>query len=288
MLVIVLLSVWAAAQAPVARVLVEGTEHEVTVLRDIRDIPYITASSDADLYFAQGYVTAGDRLWQMDLMRRVARGRTAEIFGRARLEEDKRWRRFGFSANVEQSLKTLSPELRAALDDYARGVNAYIAGLNEDSLPLEFKILQYRPEPWTATDTLVIGKILADALSTTWQNDLMRASAASLPKEKFADLTNIVTPLDVVLFGKDGSVGGERASGSSAAGPETLTAAAADGELRRSSLELVGLYAEDLAASNNWVISGKRTADGKPILANDPHLAPSAPGIWYMTHLTAP
>src|SRR5690348_206654 len=99
-----------------------GIKANVTVRRDSRSIPYIRAASDEDLYFVQGYVTASDRLWQMDLMRRLVRGETAEIFGRATLDEDKRWRRYGFANVADESLQFLSPDLRSALDAYARGV----------------------------------------------------------------------------------------------------------------------------------------------------------------------
>ena len=284
-------------------VVLAGLKGEVTVRRDGRWIPYIEAKSDSDLYYAQGYTTASDRLWQMDLLRRVARGETAEIFGKSVVEEDKRWRRFGFAEIANQSLGQLTPALRTALDDYARGVNAYIATLNDAMMPVEFKILQYKPRQWTPSDTIVIGKILADALSTTWRNDLLRASLLNLPKDKFADLTNQVTPYDVVLFGKDigmpanGMQKPDREGGRNPHTASDVTAlltrgllqfADEDEQLRASSLSRVGLYAESLAASNNWVISGKRTTDGKPILANDPHLAPSAPGIWYLTELTSP
>ena len=139
----------------------------------------------------------------MDLMRRLSRGETAEIFGKQTLEEDKRWRKFGFSKIAEESLRYLTPDLRTALDSYTAGVNAYIATLDDATMPVEFKILQYKPRPWLATDTIVIGKILADALSSTWQNDLLRASLQNLPKDKLDDLYNNVTPYDVVLFGKD-------------------------------------------------------------------------------------
>ncbi|MEP6703664.1 MAG: penicillin acylase family protein, partial [Acidobacteriota bacterium] len=137
------------------------------------------------------------------------------------------------------------------------------------------------------------GKILADALSSTWRNDLLRASLQTLPKEKVADLTNQVTPYDVVLFGKDGRAAAPAAVStgvrSGQSGLEDILAASELLEnARRSSLERIGMYAEELAASNNWVISGKRTADGKPLLANDPHLRPAAPGIWYLTHLSNP
>ncbi len=277
------------AQAPA--IAVKELKASASVRRDARSIPYIEAANDNDLYFVQGYVTASDRLWQMDLLRRVARGETAEIFGKAALEEDKRWRRFGFSKVVDDSLVHLSPELRVALDNYARGVNAYIATLDDKSLPVEFRILQYKPREWTPADSVIVGKILADALSSTWRNDLLRASMQTLPKDKLADLMNQVTPYDVVLFGKDSGNAerGMRNADSGGVISERLLSQAEDADkVRESSLSRVGFYAEELAASNNWVISGKRTADGKPILANDPHLRPNAPGIWYLTHLTTP
>jgi penicillin amidase len=276
------------AQVPTERVTNSGLREEVTVRRDARDIPYIEAKNDADLYFAQGYVTASDRLWQMDLMRRLARGELAEIFGDRVLDEDKRWRRFGFAAIAQQSMTTQPPELTAALRDYAHGVNAYIDSLTDENMPVEFRILQYRPRHWEPTDTFVIGKILADALSTTWRNDLIRASIQSLPTDKVADLTNQTTPYDVVLFGKDHPANKRSSTEVPPAGTDLLAMAERDERLRVSSLERVGLSAEGLAASNNWVISGKHTADGKPLLANDPHLAPSAPGIWYLAHLSSP
>ena len=266
---------------------VSGLTSKVTVRRDSRSIPYIEAANDKDLYFAQGFETARDRLWQMDLLRRVARGETAEIFGKQTLEEDKRWRRFGFAKIADDSIGFLSPELRAALEAYTNGVNAYVATLDDKTLPVEFRILQYKPAPWKPSDTVVIGKILADALSTTWRYDLLKASLANFDKEKLADLNNIVTPYDVVLFGAD-KAAAKTAVISAAPSRSILELAEKDEELRRSSLERVGLYMEDLAASNNWVISGSRTADGKPILANDPHLPASVPGIWYLANLSTP
>lgn len=269
---------------------VPGLKAPVTVRKDGRGIPYIEAQSDDDLYFAQGYVTASDRLWQMDLLRRTAGGELSEIFGKAVLEEDKRWRRYGFKSIVEQSLPMLSPGLRAGLESYARGVNAYIASLNDTTTPVEFKILQYKPREWKASDALLIGKILAEGLSSTWRNDLMRLSIASLPADKFADLTNNVTKYDVVLYGKD-TVKSQTAKTkalSSNLSPHVDEIIALEEQTRKASLERIGFYAEDLAASNNWVISGKRTKDGKAMLANDPHLSATAPGIWYLVNLSAP
>ncbi len=288
---VLLISTVSFAQVSTKNLPVAGLAQTVTIRRDARSIPYIEAANDADLYFAQGFVTASDRLWQMDLLRRVSRGELAEIFGKQALEEDKRWRRYGFSKVAEESLATLDPQLKKALEDYARGVNAYIATLDKETLPAEFKILQYSPAPWKPTDTICLGKILADGLSSTWRLDLIRATIQKLPKDKLADLTNNVTPDDVILFGKDGrqpKKTGQNTNYELRITNVDLAFADRDALIRQNSLSRVGLYAEDLAASNNWVISGKRTADGKPILANDPHLQPAAPGIWYLSHLSTP
>lgn len=268
---------------------ITGLRDKVIVQRDDRGIPYIEAKNELDLYFMQGYVIASDRLWQLDLLRRLARGETAEIFGRMTLEQDKRWRRFGFAKVASDSLDRMGPEIVRALRAYSDGVNAYMSSLPDDKLPREFQILRYKPRPWEPADSLVIGKILADALSSTYQRDLQRLAIAGMPADKADDLTKTVTPYDVVLFGKDSKPPGRVSE--IAPHPNDLNWSDQlfkDNKLREASLRSVGLYAEDLAASNNWVISGKRTASGKPILANDPHLAPAAPGIWYMAHLSMP
>ncbi len=283
------LSVLSIPSYPQTTTTVSGLASQVTVRRDSRGIPYIEAKNDADLYFAQGYVTASERLWQMDLMRRVARGETAEIFGQQALEGDKRWRRFGFASLTETASRNLTGEMRVAMEAYASGVNAYIASLDDKTMPVEFTILQYKPRAWTVADSLVIGAVLADALSNTWQTDLLRQQLSVLPKEKFADLTDPVTPFDVVLYGKDTKPAPVAAAVNTKQPSAEITALAQkDEQLRKDSLEMVGLYAEGLAASNNWVVSGKRTADGKTMLASDPHLAPSAPGIWYLASLQSP
>ncbi len=269
---------------------IAGLKEKVIIRKDARSVPYIEANNDADLYFAQGFVTASDRLWQMDLYRRVASGRTAELFGKITLEEDKRWRRFGFQPIVEESYKNFSAEYKSVLDNYARGVNAYIATLNDETMPAEFKILKYKPEPWKPTDSLIIGKILADGLSTSWFEDAMKAKFTDLPKEKFNQLFIEKTPFDVLVVGKDeDKVSSSDFQVPSSKFDENLFAAAKNEEaLRKSSLERIGFYQEFNAASNNWVISGKRTLDGKPILANDPHLDASAPSIWYLSNLSTP
>ncbi len=275
---------------------VAGLKENVVVRRDGRGIPYIEAKSEADLYFAQGFITAQDRLWQMDLFRRVAGGEVSEIFGATRLEEDKRWRKFGFAKIAADTVPLMQPEVRAALENYARGVNAYIASLDDKSFPVEFQILQYRPREWRVTDSILIGKILSDGLSSSWQQDLVKAL---IPADKRAEMFDPRSNYDVLLFGKDkvqsskfkvkGSKSEEIANSQlSTLNSQLLSALAQAENVRKSSLERIGFYAEDLAASNNWVVSGKKTADGKPLLANDPHLQASEPAIWYLVNLTAP
>ena len=284
-------TVFCWAQIPSRTLQINGLQKNVTVFRDGRGIPHIEAESEDDLFFAQGFVMASDRLWQMDLYRRVARGETAEIFGKAILDEDKRWRKFGFSHIAEENLKNTAPEVRRALENYARGVNAYLATLDSKSLPPEFQILQYRPAEWKPTDSIIIGAILADGLSTTWTSDLTKAALQDLPKEKFDLMFAPDSRDDVLLVGKDSEKAKSKAQTSDQKIPvsnSVFDLIAQAETIRKNSLERIGVYAENLSASNNWVISGKRTLDGKPILANDPHLQAAQPPIWYLVNLSAP
>jgi penicillin amidase len=273
---------------------VAGLGQAVTIRRDERGIPYIEAADETDLYFAQGYVTASDRLWQMELLRRTARGELAEIFGagpeNSALESDKQHRRYGFARLAERQAVMLPPKLRAALEAYARGVNAYAESLDAKSLPPEFQILQIKPRPWQPADSLAIGKLFDETLSTSWGTELTRAAFADLPQSVREQLFPETSPLDVLLVGKDQPIKIKTSSLQQKAtvGADTLQALAVAESARRESLERVGLYALDLAASNNWVVNGKHTVTGKPLLANDPHLNASAPSVWYMAHLSTP
>src|SRR5258705_3323303 len=184
----------------------KGLHDRVTIIRDERGIPYIEAKNDADLYFAQGYATASDRLWQMDLFRRNARGELAEILGagpnNAVLEQDKQHRIIGFAHEADAEAAQATPQSRAILEAYANGVNAYIASLDARSLPPEFQILQYKPRPWTVSDSLIVVKIFFESLSSTWRLDLMREALSVLPAEKRAALMPEISPLDVLVVGK--------------------------------------------------------------------------------------
>lgn len=277
----------------------------VSVRRDGRGVPYVEARSQSDLFCAQGYVAASDRLWQMDLFRRTARGELAEILGSAALDQDKHFRTYGFTAITEAGVDKLAPEVRAAYDAYAAGVNAFISGCPPSELPLEFQLLGYEPRPWTVSDSLAVGKILAEALATSWPNDLIRTMFVDVPRERRDRLFGEISPLDVVIVGTDAldrrgraAVARRFAAAEKRAVPpdrvvpthpvvkrETLPDIVARKRARAAGLRRVGMYASQRAMSNNWVVSGRHTDTSKPLLANDPHLSPAAPGVWYLAHL---
>ncbi|HEY3580979.1 MAG TPA: penicillin acylase family protein, partial [Pyrinomonadaceae bacterium] len=277
---------------------IKGLKQRATIVRDERGIPYIDAKNDDDLYFAQGYVTAADRLWQMDLFRRTARGELAEILGAGPnnfvLDQDKLHRTYGFAQEADAEIAQASPKSLAIFEAYARGVNAYAASLDPKSMPPEFQILSYSFRPWTPADSLIIIKIFAESLSDTWRLDLMRQAMASLPAEKRDGLLVETSPLDVLVVGKDKPASAKSASAransalSNSLSSQALAALARNQAVAAAALDRIGFYAEALAASNNWVVSGSHTVTGKPLLANDPHLPPSAPSIWHMVHLNAP
>ncbi|HEX8174776.1 MAG TPA: penicillin acylase family protein [Pyrinomonadaceae bacterium] len=269
-----------------------GLRERVTVRRDERGIPYIEAGNLIDLCFAQGFVTASDRLWQMELVRRSMRGEAAEILGRSVLEQDKLFRTYGFARVAEAEVAGASKEAREQLEAYARGVNAYMESLDAKTLPPEFQILQYRPRPWTPADSLLIVKLFFEFLSDTWQTDLMRAALSNLPADKREALLVETSPLDVVVVGQDVPKAKAKQSPQKDSNIRVdVSTLRALGEVRANierAAERLGVLDLNREASNNWVVSGKRTASGKPLLANDPHLLPSAPSIWYMVHLSAP
>ncbi|NOT59520.1 MAG: penicillin acylase family protein, partial [Acidobacteria bacterium] len=281
------------AQAPATApdtLKVAGLRERVTVRRDERHIPYIEAANEHDLYFAQGFVTASDRLWQMDLLRRNARGELAEIFGNVAVNEDIRRRKLGFAKFSEDIASKMTGAARDVNQAFADGVNAFITQQTEATLPVEFRILKYAPRQWTIADSMVISFMMMESLSTTWSQDVMRAAFADLPAAMRKELLMEFTPMDTPVVGSDKN-GKQQAKQMNNALPvsRALIAATLNDEAQRErSLALAGLHAEGLAASNNWVVSGKKTASGKPLLSNDPHLAPSIPNIWYLVHLSAP
>lgn len=203
LLILICLPIVPPTSAQQNAVQLQGIKDRITIRRDERGIPYIEAQNDEDLYFGQGYATAQDRLWQMDLFRRTARGELAEIFGArlnpAVLDQDKLHRTYGFAQVAEAEVAAASPRTRAMLEAYARGVNAYAASLDPKSMPPEFQILQYSFRPWTPADTCVLVKIFFEALSDTWRIDIMRQAMSVLPAEKRAELLPEISPIDVLV-----------------------------------------------------------------------------------------
>lgn len=272
---------------------IKGIKDKITIYRDERGIPYIEAQNDEDLYFAQGYATAADRLWQMDLFRRTVRGELAEVLGKVQnniaVDQDKLHRTYGFTQVAEAEFAAASPRTRAVFEAYARGVNAYATSLDPKSMPPEFQILQYSFRPWTPVDSLAVFKIFFEALSDTWRLDIMRQALSVLPAEKRAELLPEISPIDVLVVGKDVQTKGTSAQlKPEPASREFLERLAYNQAIAASALNRIGFGTDALAASNNWVVSGNRTVTGKPLLANDPHLRPTAPSIWHMIHLSAP
>jgi len=272
---------------------VQGIKGPITIRRDERGIPYIEAQNDEDLYFGQGYATAQDRLWQMDLFRRTARGELAEVLGAGpnniAIEQDKLHRNYGFAHAAEAEAAAASPRARALLEAYARGVNAYAASLDPKSMPPEFQILQYSFRPWTPADTCVVVKIFYEALSDTWRLDIMRQAMSVLPAEKRAELLPEISPIDVLVVGKDTPSKPKSAHiAPGSVSNEILAKLAYNQQIAAAALARIGFDTDALAASNNWVVSGNHTVTGKPLLANDPHLRPTAPSIWHLVHLSAP
>jgi len=281
----------------------QGLQGKVQVFRDSHGVPHIKAASLKDLMFAQGYVTAQDRLWQMDLSRRIAQGRLSELFGPRTLHSDIMNRTLGLKQAAERGVKELDPEEQALLHDYARGVNAFIR-THQSRLPIEFLLLRYHPEAWRESDSLEVALNMARLLNTSWPDELMRERVRSrLGSEALeSDIFPASSPLDHPVAHLSPNVSPPAVPGSvGPSAPKTLlqqlpeapgktivplrdNLAGMDPMLR--ALESPSSYTG--VGSNNWVVSGAHSRSGKPLLANDPHLPYGIPSIWYMVHLEAP
>jgi penicillin amidase len=275
----------------------------VTATRDAHGVPYIHASSMDDLIFAQGYITAQDRLWQMDLLRRHAAGQLAAILGRSLLDHDRLQRTLQIRAAADHATAALPPDQRHWLEVYARGVNASIAA-QHGHLPIEFRLLGYQPAPWSSRDSILVELALFQDLTTSFPEKLGReALAAQLPPELIADLyptgswrdhapgqpmPDITAPQppipDVPL--DESQVSQLRRSAPRLNACNTVSSANLLALNR--TLALFHRSCDTcVAGSNAWAVSGERTASGKPMLSNDMHLALQIPGIWYEADLEA-
>lgn len=218
-------------------VLMAGVRQPVAIVRDSIGVPHIRAASIEDALFAQGYVTAQDRLWQMDAIRRLASGELAEVVGAAAAESDTEARRLRLRRAAEAHAASLPEKDRALLAAYARGVNDFIDS-NRANLPVEFRLLGYQPRPWSVADSIAIGLHMYRTLTTTWDDELIKWQMMRTgDPAKVAQLFPARAGSEVTL------------------------------------------------GSNAWAVAGARTASGKPILANDPHLEFAFPATWYQVHL---
>jgi penicillin amidase len=265
-----------------------GLTSTVTVRRDTHGVPHIRAANLDDLFMAQGYVTAQDRLWQMDMARRMAAGNAAEILGPALVEQDRMQRVLLMRETAERIVARLSENDRSYFNDYAHGVNIFIA-THEDNLPSEFRLLMYKPRPWQPVDSILIAMGMAQMLDQHWDMKL--------------DRERVVARLGPALAASLYPVGSWRDHPPAQAPPDLSSPQSFVPEIPLDStqtsvqdlLHLRRLVESSRAGcpgcipgSNEWVVSGAHTASGKPILSNDMHLDHQIPGIWYEADLQAP
>ncbi|HZW14373.1 MAG TPA: penicillin acylase family protein [Noviherbaspirillum sp.] len=251
-----------------------GIAASIDIVRDAEGVPHIYAKSADDAYFALGFVHAQDRLWQLELNRRIPAGTMAEILGPGALDADRFLRTLGVRRNAEKILAHLSPETRASLEAYARGVNAYLAN-RKGPLPPEFILTGApAPAPWEPVDSVGWQTMMAWDLGANWTQELLRMRMSQ--RLSLAQINEFLAPYpgDPVLATQDYTKLYRELTGTT----EQLAAVAA---IAPSS------YVDGMG-SNEWVVSGALSDTGKPLLANDPHLGLYAPALWYFAHLSAP
>lgn len=237
-------------------------KEEVTVTRDESGVPHIQAETLQDLYTAQGYIQAQDRLFQMELARRQASGTLSEVIGEASVNNDKYFRTLGLRRAAEKSYEIYDQETIDVLQWFSDGVNAYMnEAIETNSLPIEFTLIGANPEPWTPIDSLTIGKFMAFDLGGHWERQAFNYYLLNqFSGEKAYEL--------FPFYPKD---------------RKTII----EDEIDIASSFKEAVIPEPFNGSNNWVVSGDKTASGKPLLADDPHLGLSTPSIWYQMHLEA-
>ncbi|GAA5201012.1 penicillin acylase family protein [Microbacterium jejuense] len=291
---------------------VTGLDDQVTVQRDALGVPTITADSSHDLFFAQGYVQAQDRFWEMDFRRHVTSGRLSELFGESQLGTDKFLRTLGWHAIAEQEVEALSDTERAYYEAYADGVNAYLADHQGADASFEYAVLglqnpDYEIEPWTPADSVAWLKAMAWDLRSNIESETERAVLASDYSEaqidelypgypfdrnpvivpKISTVPALGTAPDATAEGTtDGATEGDAAG--DAAGSTDGSTVGIEWTQVDSVIEAVGELVGDAGegiGSNSWVVSGANTDTGKPLLANDPHLGASLPSVWHQIQL---
>lgn len=245
-----------------------GLTANVTVTRDKNGVPHIEASNLQDLYMAQGYVHAQDRLYQMFFFRTAGEGRLAELFSPDLVTSDRYLRVVGFRRAAEAELANMRADVRQGLQWYADGVNAFVH-THQDKLPVEFSLLGVKFEDWQPVDSVAFGKLQARDLTETWQNEIVKSDLVQKLGPEVAAQLLPGYPGDAPVTVPDA----------------TGTAGDIVAQYNKTIVPLLGAWSEDIG-SNNWVVDGTKSATGKPLLSNDPHLGVRNPSIWYEIHLT--
>jgi penicillin G amidase len=278
-------------------VVAPGLSSKVRVVRDEQGVPTIEAATVEDLFFAQGYVTAQDRLWQMDIMRRAAAGELSEIIGEDTLKMDREQRILGLRVVAEAAAKGISARDRSYFDAYTRGVNAFLES-HRNHLPLEFRLLKYQPRPWTVTDSLLVGaRMVQDLNHYSYARALTREKVlAKIGPELTADLyvnsswrdrppTDVRRGMDQEPAA-DGDDEDDEEEVEPQGGATKITSLNPSASPLPSAIIMSEQDADAFRpGSNNWVVSGQHTSTGKPLLSNDMHLDHEMPNLWFEAHL---
>ncbi|GAC1568155.1 MAG: penicillin acylase family protein [Ktedonobacteraceae bacterium] len=256
--------------SPNCEVRLKGLHEAVEVITDRYGVPHIYAQNEDDLFYAQGYVHAQERLWQMELNRRINSGRLSELFGELSIEADRFSRRLGIHRAAAAAVAQLSTHSLRILEAYAYGVNACIEQ-NQNKLPVEFTLLRFKPEPWQVTDSIRWSKMMGWNLGGNWETEVIHARlVAKLGAERAVRLEAGYDPQHPLIIPPGVEYQGVNL-----------------GMLEQyEQLKLASGFGM-LGGSNNWTVDGTMTTTGSPILCNDPHLGQMAPSIWYECHLVA-
>ncbi|HEY4032567.1 MAG TPA: penicillin acylase family protein [Ktedonobacteraceae bacterium] len=248
----------------------DGVHEPIEIITDRYGVPHIYANNEDDLYFAQGYMHAQERLWQMELNRRIGSGQLSEIFGPIALETDRFCRRLGLHRIAAEHAKELPDQDRRILEAYSSGVNTFI-NVNSRQMPVEFTLLGITPEPWKPAHTIQWGRLQGWSLSGNWETELIRARlVAKMGVERAVKLEAGYDPHHPLIIPPGVEYSGVNA--------DLL-------EQYKLIQELSGFGM--LGGSNNWAVDGTMTETGAAMLCNDPHLGQAAPSIWYECHLVA-
>ncbi|HEX2628340.1 MAG TPA: penicillin acylase family protein, partial [Chitinophagaceae bacterium] len=259
---------------------------KVDVYFDERLVPHVFAENEEDLYFVQGYLHAKFRLFQMDLSTKAAEGRAAEIVGAKAIRHDRLKRRLGMRYAAEVALREAEkdPATKLAFDSYTKGVNAYIATITSSTLPVEYKLLDLKPEKWSNIRTALLLKMMAEMLSSGTERDLISTTSQNNFSQDELKQIYPQVPDSLMPIVPKGTV-------FPAPGLLPVAPASADSLYLRNKKQIADLPFEKQDAnngSNNWVVGGSKTQSGVPILCNDPHLELSLPSIWYEIQLSTP